>query len=334
MPANSEPAVAVLRMARESLRQGIPGLNSREAMQQVLDYFCTRRTCKRSLPETLTVRDFAPPGALVVNPWQEPADAIEGHLLEYMSREGTQSSVTLAQASDVLRQLCDQTVCFRGSLRIPERPVELNIEGIGQVTVGAMQEPADAVEAFALAAASAGVQFGFNEMKKVMEYFCARRTCSRLEINPPPPRLSLDVEGIGKITVQPNQDPADMVEEFTRQARGAGLEISGDDMIKILTYFCKQRTCARKELNAEVGKTTGSGTLELQIPGVGSMKCLENQEPADVVEEFTRQAIEAGAKIEGADMIKMLSYFCERRNCLRRELNPVAAGIAGPSEGP
>ena len=61
--------------------------------------FCTRRTCKRSLLETLTVRDFAPPGALVVNPWQEPADAIEDISLS-MSREGTQSSVTLAQASD------------------------------------------------------------------------------------------------------------------------------------------------------------------------------------------------------------------------------------------
>ena len=57
--------------------------------------------------------------------------------------------------------------------------IKLNVEGIGQVTVGSLQDPADAVEAFALAAASAGVPFGFDQMKELMDYFEQGRTEKR-----------------------------------------------------------------------------------------------------------------------------------------------------------
>jgi hypothetical protein len=327
VPAGAEPADVVVRFARETLRRGVPGLNNRDALQQILDYFCTKRACVRALPETLTINNFASESVLVVDPWLEPADAIEAHLLEFLEREGSPSAVSQRQAMNLLSKLCKQTVCFRGSLRVPESEVQLTVEGIGQLTVGSMQEPADAVEAFALAVASAGVTFGFDQMRKLMEYFCARRICTRLELAPPPMRLSLEVEGIGQITVQPNQDPADVVEEFARQARSAGFQVLGDDMLGMMKFFCDKRSCARTELNGDVVAQMG-GVLKLEIPGVGSMNVNPDQEPADVVEEFTRQANAAGAKIGGPDLIKMLAYFCERRECQRRELNPLAAGIA------
>jgi hypothetical protein len=327
VPAETEPAGVVLRFARESLRRGTPGLDDRDALQQILDYFCTRRACKTALPETLTINNFAAMGGLKVEPWVEPAEAIETRLLEILERGGSQSSVTQREAMLVLQQVCERTVCFRSTLRVPEPALQLTVEGIGQITVGSLQDPADAVEAFALAASGAGVPFGFDQMKELMEYFCGRRTCTRLELIPPPPRMSLDIDGIGQITVQPNQDPADVVEEFTRQARGAGFKVSGDDMVKMVSFFCEKRSCGRTELNANVGVPESARVLKLDVPGVGSMKVSPDQDPADIVEEFTRQANAAGAKISGPDLVKMLAYFCERRECQRRELNPMAAGI-------
>ena len=65
----------------------------------------------------------------------------------------------------------------------------------------------------------------------------------------------------------------------------------------------------RKELNAEVGKTTGSGTLELQIPGVGSMKCLKIKSLQMLSKSLRGRQLEG--KDEGADMIKCC-LLCER----------------------
>ena len=98
VPAETEPAGVVLRFARESLRRGTPGLDDRDALQQILDYFCTRRACKTALPETLTINNFAAMGGLKVEPWVEPAEAIEA--CSTTSEEPPTSSFHLVFQSD------------------------------------------------------------------------------------------------------------------------------------------------------------------------------------------------------------------------------------------
>ena len=49
---------------------------------------------------------------------------------------------------------------------------------------------------------------------------------------------TLNVEGVGSMTVNPNQDPADVVESFAAQAVQAGVPITGESMIQMMEYFC------------------------------------------------------------------------------------------------
>merc|ERR1712216_599811 len=79
---------------------------------------------------------------------------------------------------------------------------------------------------------------------QMMQYFCARRSCSR-NINS---AVSLNGEGVGSATVQPWQDPADVVEEFAQAAVNAGVEFPGDAMKQMMEYFCKRHSCKRLSL--------------------------------------------------------------------------------------
>ena len=327
VPDTAEPVDVVIRFAREVSKQGDASLGSRSALEQLMNYFCTKRQCARKLPETLRVNSLEP--QLVVEPWHEPADVIEQYLLAQLDKTGQAPSMSIQQATSILSQICAQTICFKGSVRMPELPTTLNVEGIGKITVGALQDPADAVENFAQLVVDKGIAFGFEQMKELMEYFCKRRTCSRLELVPPTPKpeaLDLEIKGVGKITVLPTQDPADVVEEFTRQARAAKFLISGEDMIKMMEYFCARRSCNRRQLNPDVGMVSSDG-IKLNVEGVGSVTCLPDQEPADVVEAFSRKATEAGIQVGTNDLVSWLTYFCERRSCLRLEINPENAGV-------
>ena len=86
------------------------------------------------------------------------------------------------------------------------------------------------MENFANQAIAAGVEVNGEGMKQMMEYFCSRRRCRRMGITAPqiPEQLTLNVSGIGSVTVAPFQDPADVVEAFASQALQAGLEVGGE----------------------------------------------------------------------------------------------------------
>merc|ERR1711981_298285 len=90
----------------------------------------------------------------------------------------------------------------------------------------------------------------------MMEYFCSRRQCSRMQISPPQQQqqqqaqpITLNVEGVGSLTVNPNQDPADVVESFAAQAVQAGVPITGESMVQMMEYFCSRRQCSRMQIS-------------------------------------------------------------------------------------
>ena len=151
-------------------------------------------------------------------------------------------------------------------------------------------------------------------MNQMMQFFCQRTTCFRNVAQP----IKLDVSNIGSLTVQPWQEPADMVETFAAQAIQGGIPMSGDGMKQMMEYFCSRRECRR--LNLRMPQQ--AQPLTLNVEGVGSMTVNPNQDPADVVESFAAQAVQAGVPITGESMIQMMEYFCSKRECRRTQIAP------------
>ena len=94
-------------------------------------------------------------------------------------------------------------------------------------------EPASLVEEFAAQATAQGVAINQTSMNQMMQFFCQRTTCFRNVAQ----RIKLDVSNIGSLTVQPWQEPADMVEMFAAQAIQGGLPMSEDGMKQMMEYF-------------------------------------------------------------------------------------------------
>ena len=61
----------------------------------------------------------------------------------------------------------------------------------------------------------------------------------------PPAPISLTIKDVGTLRVDPGVDPADVVEEFAAEARGAGVDVSVDDMRRMHSWFCSYAPCPR-----------------------------------------------------------------------------------------
>ena len=120
--------------------------------------------------------------------------------------------------------------------------------------------------------------------------------------------------------MQPGQDPADAVEEFTRQANAAGHGIDGEGMTQMMEFFCEQKACERLQLQLPAPEQP----LTLEVNGVGTAVVQPGQDPADAVEEFVKQANAAGHSIDGEGMVQMMEVRDRRLASLR-----LAAAAAG-----
>ena len=60
--------------------------------------------------------------------------------------------------------------------------------------------------------------------------------------------ISLTVEGFGSATVQPDQEPADVVEAFAQGVVNAGRAFELSSRQQLLDYFCARRPCVRTTL--------------------------------------------------------------------------------------
>ena len=323
--AEERVAVQIVRFARAALAQGDNSLSSKEKLDQIYSWFCNQRTCKQALPDAIELSTQY--GVIACEPWDEPADLVEKYALA-LFRKGV--VIGKSELTPILQKFCEATICFKDTYRVPEKVESLNVEGIGKLTVGALDEPADLVERFAQQVVDAGGSFGFEEMKQIMQYFCARRTCNRLQLNTPVPKITtieLTIEGIGKMQCAPDRDPADVVEAFAQQAVDAGFDIGFEQMKTMMEYFCTRRPCTRLAINPPSPAATPAATpsakpLELNVEGIGSMTVQVGQDPADVVEAFSQQAVDAGFDIGFEQMKQMMKYFCKQTTCTRFEINP------------
>ena len=143
----------------------------------------------------------------------------------------------------------------------------LALEGVGNHTVRAFQEPAAMVESFSNRASEAGHPMNSETMHDMLDYFCRRRTCFR-PITPP---WTLELQGVGNVTVMPHEEPAYKVEVFAAAAFRAGVDMNVETMQSMLEFFCKRRSCHRPL----------TGALKLEVEPFGDLVVQPFQEPAE-----------------------------------------------------
>lgn len=294
-----DPPRSVERFAAAASAQGI-AMNT-ETMASMLEWFCGKRSCRRPLapPLTLALTDV---GNLTVHPYQEPA-----YMVELFAARCTDARVPgfgVETAESMLAWFCERRSCFRGLAG----PKTLAVTGVGNLTVDPTQDPATAVERFAAEANAAGHAVGPGAMADVYQWFCEKRSCFR----PLAPPLVLGVDGVGNLTVQPHEDPPPRVEAFAAAAVAAGAAFDGQTYADMVNWFCARRSC----------HAPPTPPLALDVPDVGTIVAQPWEEPADAVEHFAGLATESGVPIGDDDMVKHLTWFCERRKCSRLMLTP------------
>ena len=81
-------------------------------------------------------------------------------------------------------------------------------------------------------------------MKAMMEWFCARRGCARTALRPRAP-LTIEVDGLGQATVQPWDDPADVVEKFAYEAAEKNIAVGEATAISLGVTICEPQAAPR-----------------------------------------------------------------------------------------
>ncbi|KAH8095199.1 hypothetical protein JL720_2478 [Aureococcus anophagefferens] len=192
----------------------------------------------------------------------------------------------------------------------PQAGLTLQLEGVGNLTVLSGEEPALAVERFAAQASEAGHAVNAATMDSMLGWFCARRACRRAVAGP----VSLNVTGVGSLTVAPFEDPAHAVERFAARATAAGVAFNVETMVAMLDRLCAQRSCFRKTI---------AGPLSLAVERLGNLTVLPFEDPADRVEYFGA-APRTPARRSTYKRSAMCAWFCDRRCDRRSCFRPLA----------
>ena len=272
---------------------------TRQSAQQMLEWFCQRRVCRRGLTRPLTLA-IGEVGNVTVRPFEEPAYVIE-RFSSAATAAGLQMNVETMLAA--LEWFCARRSCHR-PITGPHRLV---VNGVGNITVRPFQDPAAVVERFSAQASEMGYAINAESMLQMLSYFCERRSCHRRLTGPW--TLQLDV---ANVTVRPFEEPAAIVEVFGAKAQQAGLEVDEEMLQQILNFFCERRSCHRP-LNP---------ALEINVPDLGTLKVAPHEDPADAVEQFALTAMQKGLDMTGKQMVEMLTLICEQRVCRRLGVRP------------
>merc|ERR1711988_1126557 len=142
---------------------------------------------------------------------------------------------------EMMKFLCARRKCARQLSKL----LTLNVKDVGTVVCQPWEDPADAVENFALRASQAGHGMTEESMQQMHNFFCERRRCARQLSS----KLTLNMKGLGTLVVLPWEDPADSVENFAAQAVTAGIEVGAPGMKQMMEFFCARRSCNRMQLN-------------------------------------------------------------------------------------
>mgnify|MGYP003312972862 CR=1 FL=1 len=113
---------------------------TRQSAQQMLEWFCQRRVCRRGLTRPLTLA-IGEVGNVTVRPFEEPAYVIE-RFSSAATAAGLQMNVETMLAA--LEWFCARRSCHR-PITGPHRLV---VNGVGNITVRPFQDPAAVVERY------------------------------------------------------------------------------------------------------------------------------------------------------------------------------------------
>ena len=254
-----EPATVVEELALLAGRGEATETLTGDNLKQIMKSLCAKVVCSPArlvarLPEIDVTASVSGVGSLTVRAAEEPA-----RMVGEFSKQARAASLPFSdeQARDLLAYICDRRACASADMSAAGilgtktfDTVSLTVEGYGTAAVAPTQEPADVVEEFARAIIASGRAFSDASMVKMLEYFCARRPCRRVTLNPGGivETITAQLTNIGTATVAPNEDPADVVENFARQALAAGIEFGAQEMMPLMEFFCSRRPCARLDV--------------------------------------------------------------------------------------
>lgn len=293
-----EPAEVVEKFARTLSLSGSPLL--RDTAVFVVDWFCTRRACRRHLHPDMTV-------------------TVDGVLYECLYWEPPEIAVARSTddeevANALIRYYCERKDC---GWRL-ERSLQLRVwsfanSSVGTLRCGVLEDPADCVETFVRKSLSnfGGVRLLDNDeddlakaMGMMMTWLCRRRYCSRA--------LAPEIK-IGDVVAHPWEEPWKVAANYAKK----NLAVSEENMRAIYSDICRHRHfCAN--LPQHVG---------VSFNGVGNITCRSWEQPADVVESFAYQAVHAGHVLRATDLQYTLDLICSQRQCARNKLSVIATTL-------
>lgn len=141
-------------------------------------------------------------------------------------------------------------------------PVSLTVSGVGSLRVDPGVEPAFVVETFAQRARAGGVVITAEDMQILMDALCARpeTACGR----PLAPTLTVNVDGVGTVVLEPWTEPGAGVLELARRAAAAGRPLPDDVLASVHAKVCAVRPCAQPLASRLAANVSDVGVLVVE----------------------------------------------------------------------
>mmetsp|Transcript_56404 Transcript_56404/g.155783 ORF Transcript_56404/g.155783 Transcript_56404/m.155783 type:complete len:461 (+) Transcript_56404:38-1420(+) len=281
--------VAVAWALLAPARAALSTTQTLEGVGGVLQHFCSQKPCV--LPLKPLRHEVEGVGAVTVAVGQEVADAVEAWALAARVQG---LPLGLDGVAEAARALCIQKKCNRG-VALP--PAQVDLEGVGTVTVPFGREPSELIEVFAAQAYTAGHGLlPFETHQAVMANLCAQMPC-----HVPLTEKTLEIEGVGEIRVAVGQEVADAVRTFVDNARRAGHAVGTEGATAIMERLCSLKKC---NVPLDLGPDT------LKIENIGTVVVGLGEEPSVKLLDWLERVREAGQFVGADAATKILQNLC------------------------
>lgn len=233
-----------------------------------------------------------PESLVAVSPGQEEAAMWFAARASRESRE-----VTLDEM--VYNSLCSRISCDR-----PLDPVTIH-SSIWNCTFQALEDPVDGLVSCAQRAVRRGVGVTRYQLEDMVKRACTGRPCSKRLQKP----LTFHLTPIGLLTVEPWEEPAEVVEKFARTL-AFGSPMARDVALLIVDWFCSRREC-RRHVHEDIAVTVDGALYECSYwepPEVAVTRSTDDVEVAKALLQYYCERKECGWRLERTLELKVWSY--------------------------
>lgn len=241
-------------------------------------------------------------GRLIVEAGQEPADAIASFAARATHNGHT---FTYSDMTAVYDTICSRTLCKSQLLG----PLYINVS-IGECVCQAFQDPVDAILECVRAAVKQGLGATRYQVEEMVSNFCSLKLCV-LEL---PPALTFHVTPLGYVTVEPWEEPAEIVEKLARTLHASGTPVARDVALRIVDWFCKRRSC-RRHVAPDLSMTLALGS-DASIVAT----CLYWEPPEFAIQNVLRSIALSSSATHNSTKVDLfvaqaMTYFCQSKPC-------------------